>query len=91
MMPSYANRPRDARGRIGPEAEGIEFTPPEGLELRGPSGTSEVKWRRKPDGTVCIVSMDGVTLGDGDESPENPDTDEGGDAESAQSSYDTDQ
>lgn len=87
---NYSNRPRSTRGRIRPEPEGIEFTPPKDLELRGDEGTSEVKWRRKPDGTVCIISMDGVSLGDSDEGPDNMDASDTG--ESAAPSYgDSDQ
>lgn len=61
-------------GRIGPEPDGVEFMPPDGLELRGQEGTAEVKWKRKPNGKICIVSMEGVSLGDGDsEGPQEED------------------
>ena len=42
-----------------------EFTPPEGLSLDGDSGEAVVTWKRKPNGNVCITSMDGVAIAGG--------------------------
>lgn len=40
-----------------------EFAPPEGLALEGDSGEAMVNWKRKPDGNICITTIDGVPLG----------------------------
>lgn len=40
-----------------------EFAAPEGLKLEGESGEAMVNWKRKPDGNICITSIDGVPLG----------------------------
>ena len=58
-------RKMDGMGRMGPEVEVVEFTPPEGLKLNGESGTAMIDWRMTPRGTVEIVAVDGVTLGEG--------------------------
>jgi hypothetical protein len=58
----------------------LEFTPPKDLEdsLDGESGDALVHWRRKPNGNVCITSMEGVPLGgegandDQDEDDQSP-------------------
>lgn len=63
-MDTYADRPRDASGRIGPKL-GVEFSPPEGLELKGSKGTASVTWRRGANGKVCITGFNGVSLSDG--------------------------
>lgn len=60
-------RKMDGMGRMGPEVEAVEFTPPEGLKLDGESGTAMIDWRMTPRGTVEIVAVDGVTLGEGGE------------------------
>lgn len=53
----------DGSGRLGEPVEELSFVPPDELELQGDSGEALVKWKRK-DGRICIVSMDGVTIGD---------------------------
>lgn len=58
-------RKMDGMGRMGAEVETVEFTPPEGLKLDGESGTAMIDWRMTPRGTVEIVAVDGVTLGEG--------------------------
>lgn len=60
-------RKMDGMGRMGAEVEAVEFTPPEGLKLDGESGTAMIDWRMTPRGTVEIVAVDGVTLGEGGE------------------------
>lgn len=52
-----------------------EFKPPSDLDgvLDGPSGEALVKWKRKPSGAVCITSMEGVSLGVGDENEDDLD------------------
>lgn len=57
-------RKMDGMGRMGPEVETVEFSPPEGLKLDGESGSAMVDWRMTPNGTVEIVAFDGVTLGE---------------------------
>ncbi len=65
------------------ESTGVEFTPPSGLDLKGRKGTATVAWSRKPDGKMCITSMNGVSIGSGygedseDESMETEDAQAG--------------
>lgn len=56
----------DAQGRVGGYDNEVEFEPPKGLELEGKQGTAQVSWYRKPDGKICIRSIDGVSLNGGD-------------------------
>lgn len=58
-----SRRSVDGSGRLGEPVEELSFVPPDELELQGDSGEALVKWKRK-DGRICIVSMDGVTIGD---------------------------
>lgn len=60
-------RKMDGMGRMGPEVETVEFTPPKELKLEGESGTAMVDWRITPRGTVEIIGFDGITLGMGDQ------------------------
>lgn len=53
-----------------------EFSPPEGMKLEGEAGESMVNWKRKADGSICIVAMDGVSLGDGSEEVETEEVEE---------------
>lgn len=46
---------------------GIEFTPPTGVDLKGRKGTATVAWSRKPDGKLAITSINGVSIGAGEE------------------------
>lgn len=46
-----------------------EFTSPDGLKLEGESGEAMVNWKRKPDGNICITSIDGVPLGSEEAAP----------------------
>jgi len=57
-------RKMDGMGRMGPEVETVEFTPPKELKLEGESGTAMVDWRITPRGTVEIIGFDGITLGE---------------------------
>jgi hypothetical protein len=43
-----------------------EFQAPAGLQLEGESGEAMVNWKRKADGRICIVALDGVQLGEGE-------------------------
>ena len=60
-------RKMDGMGRMGPEVETVEFTPPKELKLEGESGTAMVDWRITPRGTVEIIGFDGITLGMADQ------------------------
>jgi len=57
-------RKMDGMGRMGPEVETVEFTPPKELQLEGESGTAMVDWRTTPRGTIEIIGFDGITLGE---------------------------
>ena len=61
-------RKMDGMGRMGPEVETVEFTPPAGLKLDGDSGTAMVDWRMTPQGMIEILSFDGTSLGQPPES-----------------------
>lgn len=83
----YNERPKDAMGRVMDSPSGLEFMPPEELDLKGRKGTAEVSWMRKPDGTVCITSFNGVSIGGeqeemGEESEDSQG--EGGDVETGE-------
>lgn len=65
----YEGRPRNGRGQIEDTSMEVSFDPPEGLELKGDSGEAMVKWRKNPEGKVCITSFNGVSL-DEKETPE---------------------
>lgn len=64
-------RKMDGMGRMGSEVETVEFTPPAGLKLDGDSGTAMVDWRMTPQGTLEILSFDGVSLGQPPESEDD--------------------
>jgi hypothetical protein len=57
-------RKMDGMGRMEPEAETVEFTPPKELRLEGDSGTAMVDWRTTARGTIEIIGFDGITLGE---------------------------
>lgn len=70
MKMQMEQRPRDGRGRIGPEPEnGPCFSPPEGSELEGSSGEATIGWKRRPDGTIEITSVNGANFGGKTEEP----------------------
>jgi hypothetical protein len=71
MYGQMMKRKKDAMGRMGPEVETVEFTPPAGLKLDGDSGTAMVDWRMTPQGTLEILSFDGVSLGQPPESEDD--------------------
>ena len=56
-------RKMDGMGRMEPEVETVEFTPPKELRLEGDSGTAMVDWRTTARGTIEIIGFDGITLG----------------------------
>jgi hypothetical protein len=58
-----SNREMDGMGRVGAPVTVVEFAPPQKLKLEGDSGEAMVQWRRRPNGKVAIVSIDGVSLG----------------------------
>ncbi len=60
----YEDNPRNAMGHIMAK-QGVEFSAPEGLDLKGDKGTASVRWMRTPGGKLCITSFNGVKLGDG--------------------------
>lgn len=63
-------------GRVGAEDYSVEFTPPDSLSLKGESGDARVTWRRKPNGTVCIETFDGVALNPDSKNPEDSEPDD---------------
>ena len=63
MYGQMMKRKMDGMGRMGPEVETVEFTPPAGLKLDGDSGTAMVDWRMTPQGMIEILSFDGTSLG----------------------------
>lgn len=65
----------------GPKKSRVEFTPPKDLELDGDAGESLVKWKKLPSGKVCILSMDGVSLGGDGEKKTTAGPSESGDSE----------
>ncbi|MEY4376368.1 MAG: hypothetical protein RJB26_918 [Pseudomonadota bacterium] len=71
MYGQMMKRKKDGMGRMGPEVETVEFTPPAGLKLDGDSGTAMVDWRMTPQGTLEILSFDGVSLGQPPESEDD--------------------
>lgn len=68
MYGQMMKRKMDGMGRMGPEVETVEFTPPAGLKLDGDSGTAMVDWRMTPQGMIEILSFDGTSLGQPPES-----------------------
>lgn len=71
MYGQMMKRKMDGMGRMGPEVETVEFTPPAGLKLDGDSGTAMVDWRMTPQGMIEILSFDGVSLGQPPESEDD--------------------
>jgi len=67
-------RSLDGAGRVGAPETDLSFVPPDELELQGQSGEALVKWKRVDD-RIVITSMDGVTIGDQEEGPDD-DSDE---------------
>ena len=61
-----AGQPFNLEGAMSNEGY-PEFQPPEGWQGEGEEGEALVKWRRKPDGNICITEFDGVALATGDE------------------------
>lgn len=56
-------RTMDGMGRMGAETAEIEFTLPAGIVLEGDSGESVIAWKKTPDGTIRVVSIDGNSVG----------------------------
>lgn len=71
------NRSVDASGRVGEPVADLSFVPPDELDLRGNSGEALVKWKRDGD-RIVITSMDGVTIGNDEEGPDDNSDDDSG-------------
>jgi hypothetical protein len=69
------------RAEYGPaqEPDVLEFTPPEGLDLKTDGGQAMVQWEKTDDDKIRIVSFDGVKIGGG---YDMSDEDDGGPPES---------
>lgn len=70
-------RSLDGAGRVGAPESDLSFVPPDELELQGQSGEALVKWKRDGD-RIVITSMDGVTIGNDEEGPDDNSDDDSG-------------